>query len=192
MSIDLEAEMRWSVWHLVSIYFLPELLLLRRNKGKEQRWVWGQRSGHDFHSGRCLKFFCFHSVESIVFFLQGMLSARICKSLNGIPLMKSVWVWMFAAVMICVCLTELTVCSRSGVFVLLLARVQVRRLYQQALQKLPLSAALWKDVNSLFTSDIHSTRFSFGCCPHQSSSLSISSVCSLRLLKEVKLTHWKK
>lgn len=89
MSIDLEAEMRWSVWHLVSIYFLPELLLLRRSKGKEQRWVRGQRSGHDFHSGRCLKFFCFHSVESIVFFLQGMLSARICKSLDGIPLMKT-------------------------------------------------------------------------------------------------------
>lgn len=46
---------------------------------------------------------------------------------------------------VCVCSTELTVCSRSGVFVLLCARLQVRRLYQQALQNLPLSAALWKD-----------------------------------------------
>uniref|UniRef100_A0A673G357 Putative zinc-finger domain-containing protein n=1 Tax=Sinocyclocheilus rhinocerous TaxID=307959 RepID=A0A673G357_9TELE len=46
---------------------------------------------------------------------------------------------------ICVCPTELTVCSRSGVFVLLSAHLQVQRLYQQALQKLPLSAALWKD-----------------------------------------------
>lgn len=82
---------------------------------------------------------------------------------------------------LCMCPTELTVCSRSGVFVLLFARPQVRRLYQQALQKLPLSAALWKDVNSLLTSP-HLIRLRLSCCgrlAHMCSSLSVFAVFAL-------------
>lgn len=200
MSIHLEAEMRWSVWRPLSIYFLPELLRLRRSKGKEQRWVRGQRSGHSSYSDRCLWSFDGFILLNLLFFLQGMLSARICKSLNGIPVMKTngvcfcVWaVWMFV---VTVHVSDRTDCVFPLWCVCALIRTSAgpAALSASAPETAPVRCSLERCKQPPHLTTPHSLAslmlWTFGS--HVLFSLCLCSVCSLRRLKEVKLTHWKK